>query len=285
MKRWLSIIILPLLMIAITAVVVYQHDEHINMVKMPPKALAQWYKPQNKRQVWLHTMFQLRREMQAVDYYAKQQDSELMKKWMADLTKHYGKIAEMVPTWRKNLDYNALAQLQAHVDQNQFSQVSTAVNSLQKNCDSCHDDYQAITALTYRTPDFSTITLDSPLSYQAHMNKLTRQVNQIKISAQDGNVENALASLNDLKVEMDVLGKSCVNCHRGGKAYPDETVVNTLNSLENSLVNGSAKEQGRDLGTLAVLACAQCHGTHRLSYGAKTKINQQSSWLDMLKHN
>ncbi|MCK5336958.1 MAG: hypothetical protein KAQ67_12390, partial [Gammaproteobacteria bacterium] len=32
----------------------------------PPASLEKWYKPANKRQVWLHTMFRLRREMQAI---------------------------------------------------------------------------------------------------------------------------------------------------------------------------------------------------------------------------
>ena len=36
----------------------------------PPSTIAQWYKPANKRQVWLHTMFRLRREMQAMGEYA-----------------------------------------------------------------------------------------------------------------------------------------------------------------------------------------------------------------------
>ena len=37
---------------------------------LPPTSLAQWYKPANKRQVWLHNMFKLRRELQAVVEYA-----------------------------------------------------------------------------------------------------------------------------------------------------------------------------------------------------------------------
>ena len=42
----------------------------------PPESLKQWYKPDNKRQVWLHTMFRLRREMQAINEYADQKDAK-----------------------------------------------------------------------------------------------------------------------------------------------------------------------------------------------------------------
>ena len=35
-----------------------------------PESLAEWYKPKNERQVWLHTMFAMRRELQAIAEYA-----------------------------------------------------------------------------------------------------------------------------------------------------------------------------------------------------------------------
>ncbi len=63
----------------------------------PPASLEQWYKPANKRQVWLHTMFRLRREMQAISEYAEQNDQAGMDKWIQRLEKDYIKIADMVP--------------------------------------------------------------------------------------------------------------------------------------------------------------------------------------------
>ena len=50
------------------------YAEPMVSLKKPPASLEQWYKPANKRQVWLHTMFRLRREMQAIAEYAKQDD-------------------------------------------------------------------------------------------------------------------------------------------------------------------------------------------------------------------
>ena len=58
----------------------------------------------------------------------------------------------------------------------------------------------------------------------------------------------------------------------------------TLSSLQVSLELGTAKQQGRDLGTLAVLACARCHGTHRLAYGMKKKLINKQSLADLVKH-
>ena len=78
-------------------------------LKKPPASLEEWYKPANKRQVWLHTMFRLRREMQAIAEYAKQNEPAannqvVMQKWIKRLQQDYNKIADMVPEWEKKLN-------------------------------------------------------------------------------------------------------------------------------------------------------------------------------------
>ena len=161
----------------------------------------------------------------------------------------------------------------------------TKNKTVQQSCNACHDDYQAITALTYRAPDFSKISISNEVSYVDHMNTLTTQVNQIKISAQDDNIALALSSLAGLSRGMHTLGETCVDCHKKDrKPYPDKAMKTTLASLEKSLTSGSIKEQGRDLGTLAVLACARCHGTHRLAYGVKKQLNSEVSFSQLMRH-
>jgi cytochrome c556 len=282
---WRYFIILQAIILFAVSGVVYLHQDKTNLVKTPPTVLAKWYKPENKRQVWLHNMFKLRREMQAVEFYAKNQDAELLQKWVSQLDEHYLKIADMVPTWQKKLAVNTIDELKSASGKKDYSAVLAQHKELQQSCDSCHDDYQAVTALTYRAPDFSNISITDEVSYVEHMHTLTTQVNQIKISAQDGNKALALSSLADLTLGMDTLGETCVDCHKKDrKPYPSETMKSTLVSLEKSLISGTAKEQGRDLGTLAVLACARCHGTHRLAYGAKEKLANESSFSDLIKH-
>jgi len=282
---WRYFIILQMVILFLVMGVTYKHQDKVNLVKTPPTALAQWYKPENKRQVWLHNMFKLRREMQAVEFYAQNHDAEHMNTWALQLNEHYVKIADMVPNWKNKLALQTMTDLTLASEQKDFLSVLTQHKILQQSCDSCHDDYQAITALTYRTPDFSTIQIDENTAYSAHMNTLTKQVNQIKISAQDGNKNLALKSLAELTQGMNTLGETCVNCHKKDrKPYPNEAMKNTLVSLEQSLTSGTAKRQGRDLGTLAVLACARCHGTHRIAYGAKNKLTDEGSFVDLIKH-
>ena len=76
--RWRYFIILQTIILLVAAGLVFKHQDKAKLIKTPPIELAKWYKPENKRQVWLHTMFKLRREMQAVEFYAQQQDAEHM---------------------------------------------------------------------------------------------------------------------------------------------------------------------------------------------------------------
>ncbi len=283
--RWVYFFVLQFFFILVIAVIVYKHEDKATIIKVPPKELAQWYKPENKRQVWLHNMFKLRREMQAVQFYAEKKDNKHLEKWAIAFNKHYLKISEMMPSWNEKLDSSALSNLQTNINNQNYTGVLSSVNILQKSCDSCHNDYQAITALLYRSPNFSTIEIEPSVPFDSHMQTLIKQVNQIKIASEDGMTKLAISSLVGLKQEMGKLGQVCVVCHtKNAPTYPSESMKKTLLSLEQSLNTGTLKEQGIGLGTLAVQACARCHGTHRLSSDTKTLLSREPNLAELLKH-
>ena len=283
--RWPHFILLQCLLVAVAGYIVYIHQDRVTLVRTPPASLVQWYKPENERQVWLHTMFKLRREMQAVQFYAGNKDAKHLDKWVALLSEHYLKIGEMVPEWRKNLDVDAIARLQESAVNNRYQDVSHALDKLNESCESCHKDYRAITAAMYRSPDFSLMEISPSTSLEMHMEALTRQVNQIKIASEDDMQDVALSSLSDLETGMNALGETCSNCHKKDtRVYPDEAINKTLNSLGESLRTGTLKDQGRELGTLAVLACARCHGTHRIAYDTRQLFVDRQSWVELIKH-
>jgi cytochrome c556 len=263
------------------------HEDQASLIKTPPVSLAQWYQPENKRQVWLHNMFKLRREMQAVEYYADNKDAEHLEKWVTRLNEHYLEIAEMVPEWDKKLDRETMTSIQQSASSNRYQDVSLAVDKLNESCKSCHTDFRTITATMYRAPDFSSTEINPTTTYKAHMKELIKQVNQIKIASEDGMKEIALSSLSDLTKGMKVLGETCSNstCHKNDtKSYPDNTMTKTITNLEQSLKTGTLKEQGKELGTLAVLACARCHGTHRIAFDTRERLLNGQSWLELIKH-
>jgi cytochrome c556 len=284
--RWLYFILVQCLLIGMVGAVIYIHKDRVALIKTPPASLAQWYKPENKRQVWLHNMFKLRREMQAVRLYADNKDDNHLQKWAGQLSEHYLEIGEMVPEWKKKLDVNLIAELQQQVRNSNYQDITHALDNLSKSCDSCHVDYRAITATLYRAANFSSIeTPGRSTSLKEHMKELTQQVNQIKIASEDGMQGVALASLSDLKKGMNTLGETCSICHeKDEKEYPGDTINNTLTRLEESLVTGTLKDQGRELGTLAVTACARCHGTHRLAYDSRNLFVEKQGWRELMKH-
>jgi hypothetical protein len=61
-------------------------------------------------------------------------------------------------------------------------------------------------------------------------------------------------------------------------------MTQTMVQLGQSLKTGTLKDQGRALGTLAVQACARCHGTHRISYDALKQLTEKMDWGQLIKH-
>ena len=285
--RWLIFFVIQCVIILAVLVLVQKHQEHVIVLKQPPTSLAQWYKPQNKRQVWLHTMFKLRREMLAVELYANEDanKNENLEKWSAKLVEDYQKIGEMVPEWSNKLNYAAINEMQNSVKAKHYQNVTKALRALDETCNSCHADYRAVTATLYRAPDFSGMKLDNTEELTSHMRSLSEQVNKIKIGFVDGRNEDALASLLGLQQGMHQLGETCVNCHaENTKNYPNEAMKKMASTLKQSLESGTLTEQGKALGTLAVAACADCHATHRLAFDAKQLLGEKRSWLELLRH-
>ena len=114
--RWTHFLLLQMVILVVIAFVIggliYKHEDKVILIKIPPEELAQWYKPENKRQVWLHNMFKLRRELQAVEHYAERSDAEHLSKWSLRLKDHYLKIADMVPQWQDKLAISTIEILQ-----------------------------------------------------------------------------------------------------------------------------------------------------------------------------
>lgn len=212
--RWSIFVVIQCLIILVAAGVIYSHQDHVIVLKEPPESIAQWYKPLNKRQVWLHTMFKLRRELLAIEIYVKMQDEKNLQKWVEKLNEDYHKIAEMVPEWKTRLDFTSIAEIQNSVKEKRYNDVTHALVKLDKSCQSCHTDFRVVTATRYRAPDFSKMKVDGSTTLTSHMRTMSKQVNQIKIAFVDGRQDAALSALLELEKEMNSLGDVCISCHK-----------------------------------------------------------------------
>ena len=244
-------------------------SEHEPSFENLPISLKQWYKPVNKRNVWQHNMFKLRRELQAVEEYMAEGDLPHTEKWALELVKHYKKIVDMVPEWKDELELEWAEKLQASAKQGDFKLLKKSIKKLKTSCKGCHSDYRAQVAAIYRAPNFSKIQIswgDDKINYRAFMKILMRDVNRIKISTADNNISKAKKSLKAVRKGIMVLRSSCDNCHKGDEAknyYLGDKTSDLLDKLDAAIETGKS---GRALGEFAVQACAHCHGSHRIVY-------------------
>lgn len=248
------------------------YAEHSVTLDIPPAILEKWYKPANKRQVWLHTMFRLRREMQAIEVYAKENNKVAMKKWIKRLDKDYNKIAEMIPEWEKEIKPRLLSELDMFANKGDTLRITKTLKMIDRTCKDCHERYQPVVTAIYRSPSYDDIKIKSlkgnSHSFNDNMDELSKSVNKILIALDDGNKAAAIQAQQNLKTQLHNLGESCTNCHKKD-AYPRERIlgkatIEKLDTLEKTISQWQVKESQEVMGEFAVTVCARCHNTHRI---------------------
>ena len=241
-------------------------------LKSPPASLEKWYKPANKRQVWLHTMFRLRREMQAIAEYAKTNDQAAMQKWIKRLDKDYNKIADMVPEWEKEIKPRLLSDLEMFAEKGDAYRVAKTLKMIKRTCDDCHISYQPLVTATYRSPHYDDIKLKDlngkTQSYKDNMEQLSESVNRILIALDDKHNPVALQASQKLVNQLQGLGESCSSCHKEDD-YPRERILGKatrqrFEKLQVNIKNNRVKDSQKLMGEIAVTVCARCHNTHRI---------------------
>jgi len=241
-------------------------------LKQPPESLAQWYKPENKRQVWLHTMFKLRREMQAIGEYAQQSNTAAMQKWIDRLDKDYNKISTMVPEWEIDVKPRLIEELQMFADDKDFVRLAKTLDMIKDTCDNCHNDYKPLVTLMYRTPDYEDIEINiskgKSVSFEENMTALSQSVNRILIALDDKNNEIALQSSHELMAQLEDLGKTCSQCHKDD-SYPRQRILGdalmrNMKLLQSKVTAGHVKDSQKLVGEIAVSVCSRCHNIHRV---------------------
>ena len=249
-------------------------------LSVPPASLAKWYQPANKRQVWLHTMFRLRRAVQAVEDYGNEGNFSAMQKWAEKLAKDYRSIPDMIPEWKDEIDTDwADRLLQASKEKN-LDQTRLALRKLNTTCKSCHREYRAIVAAQYRSPDYTNVKLTDSASgqtikFEQSMEQLSHSVNRIMIALQDNQVKTATDSSHILNRQLQDLGKSCKTCHKDPvskiRILGDET-SHDMEKLWNSLKGTDNRASQSALGHLSVNICARCHSIHRTLAGLRKVV-------------
>jgi len=255
-------------------------DDRSITLNLPPDSLGQWYRPVAKRDVWLHTMFALRREMQAVAEYSALGDSERLGQWLDRLEADYRKIGEMVPEWQDELELGLFERMRKAGSPEELARLQ---RKLRRSCQGCHKEYKLVAALRYRTPDFAAVRVESSESleeedYSTVMKRLTLLVNRVKIASVDGRRKAALDALDSLQVRLADLGESCQACHKEDHSRErilGKSAGDSLAQVRVGIESDDPRSTGRYLGEFAVRVCADCHAIHRLQSDLRRLLSKR----------
>lgn len=248
-------------------------QEQARALPLPPDSLAQWYPPANQRQVWLHTMFSLRRSMQAVGEYNALGDSKLAACWAERFATDYKRLAEMVPEWKDEIEGEQADRLVTAARQGDSDGVIGALRRLGTTCRSCHNENRAIVTLVYRMPDYQDVTVENSdtmeeVRYPQHMERLGLLMNRVKIAQEDGRHGVAQTAGRSFIAGVKDLSNSCGACHKD--EAPRERIFGpaiqqALTALDKELQQNNQKGTDEALGTLGAYACGRCHSIHKNS--------------------
>ncbi len=245
-------------------------EREVNLTK-PPVSIGNWYKPANKRQVWLHTMFRLRREMQAMDEYSAFQDRKRLVSWSEKFVEDYRSIGKMVPEWADELEVEWAERLLTAARKGDFEGVGAAQRKIGQSCSGCHKEYRAVTAALYRGANFSEVVVEDgetmeELTFKKSMGGLSNTMNRIKIAVQDERFEVAESAYELMSQRLEDLSGSCGSCHKTDRQRDyllGEENMARVTKLGELIAAKDIKESQRTLGGVAVEICATCHSIHR----------------------
>jgi cytochrome c556 len=264
-----SLYIIPLLVFLLNGAAWAQ--EPARSLSLPPESMAQWYPPVNKRQEWLHTMFGLRRAMQAVGEYNALGEYKLAAQWAERFAQSYKRLARMVPEWQDEIEGAQADRLVAAAAAGDGDGVNSALRRLGTTCRSCHNENRAMVTLIYRTSDYNDFMVESSdtmeeVPYPKAMARLGTLMNRIKIAQEDGRHAVAREAGAAFIAATKDLADSCGACHKD--AAPRERIFGTeirqaLKTLGEELRQNNRKGTDEAIGTIGAFACGRCHGIHK----------------------
>ncbi len=250
-------------------------------LQLPPQSLARWYKPANKRQIWLHTMFRLRQALQAVELYAGRGDRERLMKWAEELRHRYATLAEMVPEWSEKTRQSLAVDVLESAEQGTPEALAASLKRLKRKCAGCHKQWKGIVTALYRSPDYAEVPVpewadQSATEFPEAMERMADSLNRLKIAREDGELDLARQATQLLGKQLQQLKGSCEQCHREPQSR--ERILgtdtdHTLAALEESLRQPhDPKQSGHHLGTLGFTVCGRCHSIHRAMSDLRERI-------------
>ncbi|MBE9525782.1 MAG: cytochrome c [Proteobacteria bacterium] len=283
MKLFIKLILLSIFLYFHSQLVLADTDEEQNItISKAPASLKQWYQPTNKEQVWLNTMYNLRRQMQAIGEYAAYEDKQHLVAWSKRFSKDYNSIGKMVPEWADELESEWVSKLVTAAQKGDFKGVTDNQRKIAKTCGGCHKEYRATTAAQYRAPDFDKLMIEDgetmeELSIKQSMTGLGLTLERMKIAFEDERPDVAGDSFELFNLRLEDLTTSCSSCHKTDKQRDYLFSTDTTSQVEklSTLIEAKKLKEGHKLlSKIEQDVCTTCHSIHRTLADVSEFINK-----------
>lgn len=248
----------------------HSQEKQVNFSK-PPESIKNWYQPDNKHQIWLHTMFNLRRQMQAIAEYVAYEDASHLNQWVSRFAKTYQSIGKMVPQWQDELEMEWLNKMIVAAKVGDYKTVLRAQRKIRQSCGGCHKEYKIAVAALYRTPNFDTIKVEDSntleeLDISKSMNGMSNMMNRMLIALTDGYFERAQNAWEIFQHRLEDITTICHRCHKTDRQknyIMGEHMMTSFDKLSSAIAQKQAKQAKNQIAKIAVNVCAKCHAIHR----------------------
>ena len=283
MNLFIKSILLSIFLYFHSQLVLADTDEEQNItISKAPASIKQWYQPTNKEQVWLNTMYNLRRQMQAIGEYAAYEDKKHLVAWSKRFSKDYNAIGKMVPEWADELETKWVTKLVKAAQKGDFKTVTDTQQKIAKTCSGCHKEYRATTAVQYRAPDFDQLRIEDgetmeELSIKQSMRGLGLTLERMKIAFEDERPDVASDSFELFNLRLEDLTTSCSSCHKTDKQRQYLFSTDTILQVEKlgKLIEAKKLKEGHKLlSKIEKEVCTTCHSIHRTLADVSEFINK-----------
>ncbi len=240
----------------------------------PPASLDQFFPPKAKAPVFLMAMYDMAMPMTAIFVNAMEGDMENVMPAFDKFKAAYESTSQMVPEWKDKFPTEPVDALGEALRKGDPNGIMAAGEKMGMVCSACHHANMVKVQQKYEWGDFSTITVEEPVSkqdmkYIQFMQMMDFSFTGIFVNLQEGQMDMAMKNFDGLKAQYGALKESCNACHETErKYYVDDEIMGMVDDLGDMLKSGKP-DPDKMMGLAMGIGNESCHKCHMVHVGAQ----------------
>ncbi|MFU8856980.1 MAG: hypothetical protein ACNA8S_08210 [Deferrisomatales bacterium] len=235
-----------------------------------PASLDALYPPRAEGPVYLLGMLTLEEHFSGMFTDLMEGDFEGARGGFADFEAQYQKVRSMVPAWEAYYPLDPVERLEAAFRGREAGPVVSALEEIGGACHRCHVTAMVPVQQRYHWGDFGALRVQDPPTgepapYAVLKKRLSVNLAGIRADLKQGQKEQAMGHVRELRARFQELQTSCLACHGGPK---DDYVGSATQALLERLTRAvgdprpASEEVSGLLQSLGQESCAGCHRVH-----------------------